>query len=150
MSDQETLTQKIGSEPTRSQVVKECVVLVDEEVQAKSGVSGLAIKGAYGTVKKIKPDFVTAAIDGLLDGWLARLEPYYASWRQATGSTFAQYVTVRADDVAEDLLAVTDARAETSKYKAAAKLYTKLRPSAKKHVATAVPKLGALVERHLG
>lgn len=150
MSSQETLSQKIGSEPTRGRVVQECVVLVDQEVQAKNGVSGLAIKGAYGTVKKIKPDFVTAAVDGLLDGWLERLEPYYSSWQQATGSTFAQFLTVRADDVAEDLLVVTDERAETSKYKTAAKLYKKLRPSAKKNVSGSVPKLGALLERHLG
>lgn len=149
MSSEQTLSQRIGSEPTRARVVSECVNLVDEEVKAKNGVSGLAIKGAYGTVKKIKPGFVTAAVDGLLDDWLRRLEPFHAQWRASGSGSFTDYVTVRSDDVSEELLAVTDARAESSQHRTAAKLYTKLRPTAKKNVAGAVPKLGALIERHL-
>jgi len=149
MSSNKTLAEQIATEPTRATVIGECVTLVDGEVRQKSGVSGLAVKGAYGTIKKIKPGFVAAAIDGLLDGWLEKLEPYYVKWRGGDSGTFAEYVTVRQDEVSEALLAVTDERAETSKHRTAAKLYKKLRPSAKTNVAQAVPKLGALIESHL-
>lgn len=149
MSDK-TLCEQIGVEPTRGEVVGECTSLVDREVKAKSGMSGIAIKGAYGTVKKIKPGFVNSAVDGLLDGWLEKLEPYYAEWRGKGAGSFADHVSARSEDVAEALLEVTDERAETSKHRTAAKLYKKLRPSAKRNVVEAVPNLGVLIERHLG
>lgn len=144
-----SLAEQIATEPNRPKVIAECVDLVDDEVRSKSGVGGLAIKGAYGTVKKIKPGFVAGAVDGLLDGWVEKLEPYYEKWRASGNGTFADYVTVRKADVADDLLKVTDERAESSDHKTAAKLYRKLRPNALKNVETAVPKLGALVEEHL-
>ena len=37
----------------RPRVVDACVRLIDEEVAAKSGLSGMAVKGAYAVVKKI-------------------------------------------------------------------------------------------------
>jgi len=148
MSENPTLTELIGSEPTRASVISECETLVDEEVKSKSGMSGAAIKLGYKTVKAIKPGFIRSAIDGLLDDWLVELEPFHAGWRKAGGS-FAEYVTARSDEVAEAMLAVTDRRAEVSDVKTARKMYQKMRPSAKSNVVAAVPGLGALIGRHL-
>jgi hypothetical protein len=144
-----TLAEQIAVEPVRATVVAECVTLVDSEVKAKGGVSGFAIKGAYATVKKIKPKFVPDVVDALLNDWLDKMEPFYGTWAQARTGTFAEFVTARSDDVAEALLTVTDDRAKDSRHKTAKKLYGKLRPSAKVNVAGAVPKLGALIESHL-
>jgi hypothetical protein len=140
-----SLAEQIATEPKRPTVIDDCVNLVDEEVRGK----GLMIKAAYGTVKKIKPGFVKGAVDGLLDGWCEKLETFYAKWRSDGSGSFADYVTVRKSDVADALLQVTDERAATSEHKTAAKLYKKLRPSALKNVEAAVPKLGAVVEKHL-
>lgn len=144
------LSDYVSAEPTRSHVVAECVALVDDEVKGKGGLSGVAIKGAYSTVKAIKPGFVTGVVDALFDEWVARLEPHYDRWRSGAQGSLAEYLTARSDDVAEDLLAVTDGRARTTKHKAASKIYDKLRPSAKKNVSAAVPKLGTLMEKHVG
>ncbi|HTE55514.1 MAG TPA: hypothetical protein VK698_31890 [Kofleriaceae bacterium] len=149
MSSQKTLGEYVGGPPAREQVITECASLVDEEVKAKGGISGIAIKGAYGTVKTIKPRFVPEVIDTLLDEWVAKLEPYYAKWRAAGTGSLAEYLTARSDDVADDLLKVTDERAARTKHKTAGKLYGKMRPSAKRNVSAAVPKLGALMERHV-
>ncbi len=148
MSEQ-SLKERLGSEPARSRVIAECVTLVDAQVRAKSGLSGLAIKGAYGSIKAIKKQFVPEVIDALLDDWLVKLQPYYEKW-QAGGGSFAELVTARSEDVAEELLAVTDARAETTRHTTARKAYQKIRGSAKKNVVEAVPELGRLLERHLG
>lgn len=148
MSTQKTLADYVGASPTRERVVADCASLVDEEVKSKGGISGVAIKGAYGTVKAIKPRFVPEVIDALLDEWVAKLEPYYAKWRSSGSGSLAEYLTARSEDVAEDLLKVTDERAGRSKHKTASKLYGKMRPSAKRNVAAAVPKLGALMEKH--
>ncbi len=149
MSSQKTLAEYVATPPTRERVVADCAALVDEEVKSKGGLSGVAIKGAYGTVKAIKPRFVPDVIDALLDEWVAKLEPYYAKWRAGGTGSLAEYLTARSDDVAEALLSVTDARAASTKHKTAGKLYGKMRPSAKRNVSAAIPKLGSLMEQHV-
>ena len=143
MSD--NLKEKITAPETRPVVVKECVELVESEVSGK----GLLIRGAYKTVKKIKPGFVQSAIDGLLDDWLDKMEPFYGDWRKDGSGGYSDYMTSRKTEVADELLTVTDERAKSSKHKTAAKMYNKLRPSALKNVESAVPGLGKLIEKHL-
>ena len=76
-ADMKTL-QDIGAAPgVRAQVVSDCSQLVDDEVKRKSGLSGLAIKGAYALVKAIKPGIIRESIEHLLDGFVAQLEPFY-------------------------------------------------------------------------
>lgn len=147
---QSTLPEILGEEPVRERLIGDCAALVDEEVQNKSGITGVAIKGAYGTVKRIKPRFVPETIDGLLDDWLAQMKPYHETWRSSGEGSFADFLTARSEDVADDLLSVTDSRAESTRHKTAKKAYEKVRPSAKRNVIEAVPKLGRIVERHLG
>lgn len=148
-ADSPTLAGIVATEPPRADVVAACVELVNAEVKAKKGLGGAAIKGAYGTIKRIKPRFVSETVDALLDDWLAKMEPYHVDWRAAGSGTFEAFVTERADAVAEDLLSVTDERAEATKHKTAGKLYFKMRPKALANVATAVPKLGALLDQYL-
>jgi hypothetical protein len=133
----------------RKPLVADCTLLIDEEVAAKSGLGGIAIKGAYATCKAIKPGFIQAVVDGMLDEWIEALEPHYQSWQSTQKGSFGEFLSQRADDVAEDLLAVTDERAAATSHKTVAKLYDKLRPSAKRNVATAVPRLGVLLVKHL-
>ena len=144
-----TLAEYVAKSPVRERVVADCVALIDEEVKSKGGLSGVAVKGAYGTVKTIKPRFVPEVVDALLDDWVAKLEPYYGKWRGGGSGSLAEFLTARSDDVAEDLLAVTDERAARTKHKTASKLYNRMRPSAKRNVSGAVPKLGALMEKHI-
>jgi hypothetical protein len=143
MSD--TLKEIITTPETRPIVIKECVELVEKEVGGK----GLFIRGAYKTVKKIKPGFVQTAIDGLLDDWLDKMEPFYGQWREDGSGGYSDYLQSRKTEVADELLKVTDDRAKQSKHKTAAKMYNKLRPSALKNVESAVPGLGKLIEEHL-
>ncbi|HET6611721.1 MAG TPA: hypothetical protein VFG83_07025 [Kofleriaceae bacterium] len=145
-----TLAEALTTPEHRPQVIAECVDLVDDEVRSKSGLGGVAIKGAYVTVKKIKPKFIPEVIDGLLDEWIAKMEPYYATWREGGQGAFADFITARSEDVAEDLLTVTDDKAQTTSHKTVRRAYAKMRPSAKRNVALAIPKLGRLVERHTG
>jgi hypothetical protein len=144
------LAEYVATEPARTHDIAECVALVEDEVKSKSGISGIAIKGAYSTVKAIKPGFVNGVIDALFDDWVAKLESHYDRWRGVGQGSLAEYLTARSEDVAEDLLSVTDGRARVTKHKAASKVYDKLRPSAKKNVSAAVPKLGTLMEKHVG
>ena len=145
-----TLAEYVAKPPTRERVVADCVALIDEEVKSKGGLSGVAVKGAYGTVKTIKPRFVPEVVDSLLDDWVAKLEPFFDTWQKnGAGGSFSSYLGGRTGEVAERLLEVTDARAQRSKNGSVRKMYEKMRPSAKKHVEEAIPRLGRLIDRQL-
>lgn len=139
------LVDTLGREPVRPKVIEETVGLIDSQVKTK----GFLIKGAYSTIKTIKKGFVAETVDALLDDWLGRLQPHYDKWETAKSSTFADYVIARSDDVAEDLLKVTDERAAKTSHTTAKKMYGRMRDSAKRNVVEAIPDLARLLEKHL-
>lgn len=144
-----TLAEKLTQPPKRDAVVSDCCTMIDEEVRGKGGLSGIAVKGAYSLVKAVKPRFVTEVVDGMLDAWVAKLTPFYDEWKGAgAAGPFGNYLGSRSADVAEKLLEVTDAKAQRTSNGSVKKMYEKMRPTAKKHVEEAVPKLGRLVEKH--
>ncbi|NUN14474.1 MAG: hypothetical protein HUU55_12665 [Myxococcales bacterium] len=145
------LQEKVLQADRRDHVVNDCVQLLDDEVAAQSGLKGLTVKGAYKVVQSLSPGFVRSVVDGLLDDFVARLEPYYEAYeKNPEGSrSFGTYVAKKSDSVADSLLGVTDERAHRTKHTTVKKLYEKLRPNAKTQVAASVPKLGQLVDKHL-
>lgn len=140
-----SLVEQLGKEPIRAQVISDCVELIDAQVKQK----GFVMKSAYATIKAIKKRFVPEVVDGLLDEWLGKLQPHYDKWSTAKQSSFSDYVIARSDDVAEDLLSVTDARAQKTTHTTAKKMYTRMRDSAKRNVVEAIPDLSRMLERHL-
>jgi hypothetical protein len=140
-----SLVEQLGKEPVRAQVVNDCVELIDTQLKQK----GFVIKSAYATIKAIKKRFVPEVVDGLLDDWLGKLQPHHDKWSAAKQSSFSDYVIARSDDVAEDLLSVTDARAQRTSHTTAKKMYQRMRDSAKKNVVEAIPELSRMIERHL-
>lgn len=141
-----SLVDQLGQDPVRPKVIADCVELIDAQVKTK----GFVIKSAYATIKAIKKRFVTETVDALLDDWLGKLQPHYDKWQQAKQPpAFSEYVIARSDDVAEDLLSVTDARAEKTSHTTAKKMYVRMRDGAKKNVVEAIPELSRMIERHL-
>jgi hypothetical protein len=132
---------------TRPKVVADCARLVDEEVDSKGGLSGLAIKGAYMVVKAVKPGFIAEAIDHMLDDFVGRLEPFFAEAQQKS-EPIAPFISTRASVVSDALLAISDERAARAKNQTVKKAYEKLRPTAKKNVEAAIPRVGRLVAKY--
>ena len=145
-----TLSEKLLAPSLRPQVLKDSVQLVDQEVASKSGLSGMAIKGAYAVVKAVKGGIIPEVVEGLLPDFAARLEPLYAAWQESPGTPLPGYLEARAGEVAEALLALTDERAQKTKNGTLRKAYEKLRPMGKKNVEQAVPRLGLLLQKHAG
>jgi hypothetical protein len=144
-----TLAEKMTQPPTRERVIADCCTLIDEEVKSKGGFSGMAIKTGYGLVKAVSPKFVNDVVDAMLDEWVEKLGPFYTQWEQAgKKGAFADYLAGRSGEAADKLLEVTDRRAGNTKHGSVKKMYEKLRPSAKEHVAQALPRLGRLVEKY--
>ena len=136
---------------TRRKVLDDCVKFIDDEVKRKSGVSGIAIKGGYKVVCKIKPGIIREAMDCLLDEFVGRFEPLWSAPTAAGGDKdgFHSYLQQNRSKAADELLGVTDDRAKRAKNKTIKGAYDKLRPMAKKHVEEAVPNAGKVLAKHL-
>lgn len=140
------LQELLGTD-RRGAVIDDCCQVLDQEVADKGGLSGVAIKGAFNLLKGVKPGFVREVVDHLLDDFLRALDPIYQE-ALAKGEKPGAYLRANSGPMAEALLAVTDARAQRAERAVIKKTYDKLRPTAKKHVEAAAPRLGALLDRH--
>jgi hypothetical protein len=141
------LTDVLNNESKKPIVVQDCIVLLDQEVADKSGLSGLAIKAAFSTVKGVKPGFIKHVIEDLLPEFAVALDPMYQDAKTKSKPVKEHFVS-NAAKVADALLAITDGKAAKSKSGVVKGTYDKLRGTAKKHVESAVPRLGALIEKH--
>ena len=142
-----TLASYLTEPSRRDRVLEDCVRMVDEEVDSKGGLTGIAIKTAYGLVKRIKPGFVRRALDGMLDDFAQNLDPIFQE-HLAKGGSLVDHFVAHKDGVAEALLSITDGRAKRATNATAKSAYGKLRPSGKKHVEDAVPRLARMIEQH--
>jgi hypothetical protein len=140
-----TIVEQLGKPPKRGTVIEDCCSLIDAQVKQK----GFIIKSAYATIKAVKRGFIPEVVDALLDEWLGKLQPHHDKWAANKSTGLADYLIARSDEVAEDLLSVTDARAEKSSHGTAKKMYSKMRDGAKRNVVEAIPDLARLVEKHL-
>jgi hypothetical protein len=142
-----TLTDILLVPGNRPKVIADCVQLIQEEVDSKGGLTGLAVKGAFAIVKAVKPGFVSEAVDHMLDDFVKRLAPFWAD-AQAKNEPVGPLLSARAPQVADALLAISDERAARAKNQNIKKAYEKLRPTGKKHVEQAVPRVGRLIQKY--
>ena len=113
-----TLVEQLGNGTKRPAVIKDCVELIDAQVKQR----GFIIKGAYSTIKAIKKGFVEETVDSMLDEWLGEIQPHYEKWDATKGTSLPDFMVARGDDIAEDLLKVTDRRAEKTSHTTAKKM----------------------------
>lgn len=141
-----TLKEILGSPAVRKQVVADCETIIEEEVASK-GLMGMPIKAAYAVVRAIKPGFIPEVIDGLLDDFADRADPFYQA-AASRNEPVTAYMNTRAGEVAEALLGITDQRAQRAKNQVVKTAYGKLRPMAKKHTEAAIPRVSRMIAKH--
>ncbi len=118
--------------------------LIDAEVSDKKGASGLALKGGYAAVKKVGPGIVPGAVEGLLPEFVEKLQPFWVEY--AGNGSFSDFLVARGEVVDWSC----DERIAGTSKSGVKKVYDSLRPSAKKHVVEALPRLGDLIQKHAG
>jgi hypothetical protein len=143
-----SLKDAVTTPAKKAAVVADCCTLVDEEVAAKGGLSGLAVKAGYHAVKSIKPGFIADVIDKLMGDFAEQLDSIWEEGKKG-GAPTAHFTQNRAR-VADALLTITDGRVKKAKSSVVRGTYEKLRGSAKKNVEEAVPRLAKLLEKHAG
>jgi hypothetical protein len=133
------------NDPQKKEIlVADCVKLIEDQVAAKGGLSGLGFKAAYASVNGLKPGYVASAIERLLPEVLGALDPI---WNEAvqTDNTIG-FITHHRDRTADMLLGITDARIEMSRNSILRGAYSKLRKSAKNDVEEAIPSLAKILD----
>ncbi len=143
-----TLQEILLAPDTRPKVIADCYTLIEQEVADKSGISGAAVKLAYKTVTTFAPGHIRYMVESLLPQMVDELEPYWAEFSTAGGAEFGDYLAKRGEEVAQDLLSVTDDRAAASGRPTVIRAYRTVRGSAAKHVETALPHVGDLVLKY--
>ncbi len=135
----------------RQTVIQDTVLLIDSEVDSKSGISGKLLKAGYLAVKKLKSGrMIEKAVNMLLDDFTSALAPLYDAFREDdTTIQFGDYLTQHKQQATNALLKITDDRAEKAEQKLIRSTYKKLRGQAEKHVHAALPGVGKLIEKHV-
>jgi hypothetical protein len=143
-----TLPEILLAPETRPRVIADCYALLGQEVSDLSGISGTAVKIAYKTVTAFAPGHIRHMVAVLLPDLADRLQPYWADFGAAGGTEFGDYLAKRGPEVAESLLAVTDARAAASSRPTIIKAYRGVRGSAGAHIEAALPHVGEMVLKY--
>ena len=143
-----TLNEVLMDESKLTAIIEDCARLIDDEVAAKRGIGGMAVKAGYKVVQGVKPGFVRNVIRALLPEFAEAMEPIRQE-ATANGESVGAYFAAHSSRVADALLAVTDSKAADSKHGAVKAAYGRLRGSAKNNVESAVPGLGRIVEKYV-
>ena len=133
----------------RDRVIGDCVNLVESEVASKSGLGGMAVKTAFGVIKKLNPRIIHMAVNKLIDDFVDAMAPFYEDYQAANTSNLESHWSAKRQELADALLGVTDTRIAKVENKTIQKAYSKLRPSGAKHVEASVPGIAQVVARYI-
>jgi hypothetical protein len=142
-----TLPDILQTNGAKQQITADCMALIQQELDTKSGVSAAALKIAYKAVTAFAPGYYQSTVEKLVPRMLHQLQPFWADF-QAGGGRFGDYLVNRGEEVSEALLTVTDGMARGSSRGVVVKAYNAVREGAGKHIEAALPSLGGLVEKY--
>ena len=144
---QTAVSAAVADQTRRAAMVADGIVELEAELGERSGMTAMAIRAGYKTVRKLRPRIVEDNLDRLLPRFAPVLDGHYETGL-ASGDLEGHFVG-NAAAIAESLLATTDARAAEASNKVAVKAYEKLRPRAKDNVVDGMPRVVRLLERHV-
>ncbi|MGV1003667.1 MAG: DUF6918 family protein [Candidatus Nanopelagicales bacterium] len=139
-----SLAQQLLDPRTRPAFVTATVVVIEDQVKAQRGPSGLALKAAYKVVNGVRPGMVSHAVDSLLPQFVTAMEPFYDEHLR-TGQALPELLSAQRSELADALLSVTDARAEHTGNKVLKGTYQRARGNAAKQLSAAAPAIGELL-----
>jgi hypothetical protein len=144
-----TLHEVLLTEQNWTPLVADCQGLVEQQLSSHTGISATGIKVAYKAMTSFAPGYYQSAIEAMLPEMTAQLEPFWADFTGSGGSSFGDYLAKRGNEVSEALLSVTDTMAATSSKAVLVKAYGAVRGNAAKHIESALPNLGDLVQKYV-
>ncbi|MBX2800904.1 MAG: hypothetical protein KTR31_24700 [Myxococcales bacterium] len=140
------LVEAMEDPAKRGAILAGCEKLVQDEVAATTGMSGVALRAGFKAFRSLRPDMLRRALERLVPLFLPVIQRHWeAAGDRGPGTHFAS----RRDDIADELLAVTDGLAERASNRVLVRTYRTLRGRARHYVVAAVPKIPDVVLPHL-
>jgi len=143
--------REIIEDPNVSQsVLTDGLRVLDEEVAKRSGIGGMAIKGAYKVIKNVQGGkTLEKAVRILMPEFVDKLDPYFTRFQEeGKGKTWEEYLRPHYGTLADELLAVTDQKIQGTDNRAVRGTYDKFRPKARKEVISSLPALARMMEEY--
>jgi hypothetical protein len=140
------LSDRIRNENLQAGIAADCSQLIDEHVATKNGLSGLALKAVYATIKGVGPGYIPNALQRLLPSAVDAIEPIWSEGLQSGDPV--EHIRQNRDRAAEMLLSVTDAKIHKADGIVRTS-YNKLRQSVKRDVEEVVPALAKILDKHV-
>lgn len=141
-----SLKEAVADPATADAIAKDLAGVVDAEVSDKKGLSGTALRTAFGAAKKVKPQLVERATATLLPEFASALDPLWSS--KPEGTSFGAHLSANSDVASDALLSITDAQSQSAP-QALQKVYGSLRGKAKDNVIEALPRVGDVFDKHV-
>ncbi|BAZ48399.1 hypothetical protein NIES4103_10070 [Nostoc sp. NIES-4103] len=140
------LNDGLSNPNKKAQVVDDCCNMIEAQLAAKSGISGIALKTAFAALKGIKPGYIPYVVEQILPQCLTALDPI---WNEGLDKGDpVEYLITSRDRTADALLSVTDNRIKSVKRQIVRGTYEKFRGSAKQHVEEAVPDFAKVIDNY--
>ncbi|MBF2065720.1 MAG: hypothetical protein IGS39_15045 [Calothrix sp. C42_A2020_038] len=140
------LSDGLANPEKKAMLVDDCCNMIETQLASKSGISGMALKAAFGALKGIKPGYIQGVVEQLLPQCFDAIDPIWNEGVQH-GNPVEHMVSSRSR-TADALLSVTDERVKNSSRQIVRGTYEKLRGSAKKHVEEAVPDFANVIDKY--
>jgi len=140
-----TLDEILNDPEAKARFIEGGVRVIEEEVAGKSGLSGRLLKGAFATVKALRPGILASLLNMLLPHFAPAVSPHFEK-AKAQGDVQG-YFAANASTIAEAMLAITDEAAGNAQNKVLKKTYRALRGQASKHTTEAMPAVGRLLQQ---
>jgi hypothetical protein len=120
---------------------------VEEAIENMKGAKGVRLRLALSMVERLRPTFIDDNVERLLPDVALRLDRMLAS--RPEGDGVAETLTLRAPDVAEELLTLVDESAVLTQREATLRAYRWCRPFAAEHLIDLIPVIALVLEEHL-
>ena len=88
-------------------------------------------------------------MESLLPEFVSHLESVYVDFKSQTDEELESFLVRREQQVADQLLGITDRHAHKTTNQGVKVAYEKLRPQAQKHVAAAMPRVARVLSRYV-
>ena len=142
-----SLVQAVQDQQKRPLIIKDCEALINDQVNQKRGMTGIAVKGAFKMIRSFKPGIIPRSVDDMLDEFSEKIDPFWTRCQNEKQDP-TQFFSRNSTEISNALLSITDERARNSPNKVLIKAYGSLRKKAVEHVSAALPDLAKLIAKH--
>lgn len=141
------LSEQIEAKHIQSDIARECVQVMENQVNSKKGMTGVLFKTLYAGIRALGADYAYRAILNLLPATSEALDPL---WEKGLSENApVAYLKTNSSLTAEKILSVTDAKIAKAHNKIVKATYQKVRNTLEGEIIEAVPPIADILGKYL-